>query len=650
MTEVRFVGGSRPETASDAGGPGMLRAAGAAARLVWRTVPGGVLGYAGCALSAGAAPVAIAWVTKLVLDDLTAGAALSTLLGLAAVLAGTSIAIAALTQFEQYLRGEIGRTVSLAAADDLYRAVERLRGLKRLEDPVFLDRLRLAQQATIGPAELVDGVLSTARGLVTGLGLVVSLTVISPMMTAVVLVTGIPMLITELRLSRQRAAMTWSIGPTERREIFYRGLLESTEAAKEIRLFGIGPFVRGRMLAERRTADAQKRRVDRREAVAQGGLALVSTAVAGAGLAWAVAAAHQKVLTIGDVSMFIAAVAGVQAAIATLLTAITQTHQQLLLFGHFAAVLEVEPDLPAPPDPVALPPLRRGIELRDVWFRYSDQHPWVLRGVNLVIPHGRALALVGLNGAGKSTLVKLLCRFYDPTRGTILWDGIDLRDADVSTLRQRTAAVFQDYVEYDLTAGENIAIGDIGRLADREALRAAARRAGVHEVVERLPRGYDTLLTRMLFDENDDGDPSVGVRLSGGQWQRLALARAFMRDRRDLMILDEPSAGLDAEAEHEVHSQLREHRIGVTTLLISHRLGSVRDADTIAVLRGGVVVEQGPHRELIAAAGVYARLFRLQSTGYQAEAAEEPEVGSGPELVRSPEASGAAGFVATDSR
>ena len=261
--------------------------------------------------------------------------------------------------------------------------------------------------------------------------------------------------------------------------------------------------------------------------------------------------------------------------------------------------------------------LRQGVELRDVWFRYSDDHPWVLSGVSLTIPYGRAAALVGLNGAGKSTLVKLLCRMYDPTRGRILWDGVDLRDIPPAALRERISAVFQDHMNYDMTARENIALGDVRSLDRPEAIRAAAGRAGVHDKLAALPNGYDTLLTRMFFSESDKADPETGVVLSGGQWQRLALARAFVREGRDLMILDEPSSGLDPEAEHQVHARMREYRMGRTSLLISHRLSAVRDADLIAVLDGGRIIEQGTHETLLEADGHYARLFRLQAAGYQ---------------------------------
>jgi ATP-binding cassette, subfamily B, bacterial len=251
-----------------------------------------------------------------------------------------------------------------------------------------------------------------------------------------------------------------------------------------------------------------------------------------------------------------------------------------------------------------------------VWFRYGPDRPWVLHGVSFFVPSGQTMALVGRNGAGKSTLVKLLCRFYDPDRGRIRWDGVDLCDLDLAGLRDRISTVFQDYMSYELTARENIAVGELSLSRRDEAVTDAARQAGLHQVLATLPKGYDTLLTRSYFDLADKADPQTGVFLSGGQWQRIALARALLRGGRDLMILDEPSSGLDAEAEHEIHTRLRAQRGGYTTVLISHRLNAIRDADRILVLVDGVLAEQGSHAALMAQGGTYARLFSLQARGF----------------------------------
>ena len=239
--------------------------------------------------------------------------------------------------------------------------------------------------------------------------------------------------------------------------------------------------------------------------------------------------------------------AGTQAAlIATVENAANAGHS-LLLFDHHERVMSLSDDLALAAEPVPVPPLRGGIELRDVWFRYGDGHPWVLRGVDLTIPPGRTVALVGLNGAGKITLVKLLTRLYDPTQGSLRWNGIDYRELDVVQLRDRIGAAFQDFMSYDLSAQENIGLGDTSALDDTERVVAAAERAGVHDVLTALPHGYATQLSRTFADPEDRNDESTGVLLSGGQWQRLALARSFLRAGRDLLILDEPSAGLDAE-------------------------------------------------------------------------------------------------------
>jgi ATP-binding cassette subfamily B protein len=597
----------------------LLSAGGLAAVIARRGAAGTTASYAACTLAGAAVPVAGAWLTKTLVDLITTGGALAAVTAVACGLAVAGLATAALPQLTQYLRTQLDQRVALLAQDELYRAVERFSGLAYFESPAFLDRLRLAQQGAAAPAQVVDGSLGVTRGVLTLLGFVGSLAVISPVMTLAVLATAVPTLLLELQLSRRRAAMIWDLGPTERREFFYRNLLGSVDAAKEIRLFGTGGFLRGRMLAELREVFGAKRRMERRELITQGGLAALSAVVAGAGLVWAARQAQAGALTVGDVAMFLVVVPGVLGAMQQLIVSVAHTHQQLTVFHHYATVVNAAPDLPLRADPRALPALRRGIELRDVWFRYSDEHPWVLRGVNLFIAHGTTVGLVGLNGAGKSTLVKLVCRFYDPDRGTITWDGVDLRDVEITQLRARIGAVFQDYMSYDLTAADNIGLGDVASIGDRPVLVAAAQRAGVHAAVEALPRGYDTMLSRMFFGESDQGDPETGVRFSGGQWLRLALARAFLRDKRDLMILDEPSAGLDAQAEFEVHQRLREHRADRTSLLISHRLGSLRDADSIVVLADGVVAEQGDHVTLMAADGAYARLFQLQAAGYQLE-------------------------------
>ncbi len=566
-------------------------------------------------------PVATVWLLKSVLDALTSGASQAGFPPGAVGLIGVGLLSATLPSLTEYLQKEIGRAIGRRAQSDLYTATARLTGLARLEDPSFHDRLRMAQSAgSSSPGQVVQGVLGTGQLVVTLSGLVVVLAAVNPAIAAITLLGLAPALVAEIRLSRERATMLWRISSHERREFFYAELQTSIPAAKELRLLGLSELFRLRMLRELALADGQRRRMDGRQLRAQFALGLISAVVLGGATIWAIRAAAYGLLTPGDVSALVAAIAGLQATLASLVARVSLVFHSLLMYDHYRAVLQAEPDLPLAAHPKPACALRRGIELRDVWFRYAPDQEWVLRGVNLVIPHGMAVALVGLNGAGKSTLVKLLCRFYDPERGAVLWDGVDLRDLSITSLRDRIGTLFQDYMSYELTATENIGLGDLESLTDEEKIRAAASRAGVDAAIQALPRGYQTMLSKAFTPDIDNQqDPTSGVLLSGGQWQRLALARTFLRDRRDLLILDEPSSGLDAEAEYIIHHSLRAHRAGATSLLISHRLGALRDADRIVVLADGKIIEQGSHGELLAAGGEYARLFLLQAEGYRGE-------------------------------
>jgi ATP-binding cassette subfamily B protein len=406
--------------------------------------------------------------------------------------------------------------------------------------------------------------------------------------------------------------------------MIFRGVLTEARSAQEVRLLGLGDLFRARMLDSLRQASGAEHAAIARLTRAQSGLAAFGglTVAAGMGVV-AYQAAHGRV-QLGDFVLFFTAVLGVQAVLTGMLVQFSRLGRSLRLFRHYL-------DLMSEPDEIAsgtagVAPLRAGLTVRDVWFRYDPAGEWVLRGVDLDIPAGRSVGLVGLNGAGKTTLIKLLCRFYDPERGQILWDGTDIRELDVGELRRRIAVTFQDFMIYDLSLAENIGLGDLARLDDRGQIARAASLAGLDEAAGRLPRGYDTILSRTLVDH---AGGEVGARLSGGQNQRLALARSLMRDQADLLILDEPSSGLDAEAEYEIHRSLHAHRERRTSLLVSHRLSAVREADVIAVLAAGEVTELGTHDELMAAGRGYARLFCLQASGYQ-----DDRVAGAPAAVR----------------
>jgi ATP-binding cassette, subfamily B, bacterial len=606
---------------------GLARTLGAAIAVIWRVSRAAFAGQIMVAVLTGLAPVAGAWLLRTILDVLATGHGRRGLLLLTVLLGVAGGVTTLLPNVGQYLSAQSGLLVQRHATAELFLAVTRLRGLRKLEDPQFQDRLRVAEQAgSTGPGQVVSGCISIAQSTLTLSGFLVTLLVLSPMMAAVVVVAAVPAIYLERGIARQQVAMITGISHCQRRQLFYQQLLSSLNAAKEIRLFGAGGYFRGRMLDELSEVQRVNSRVNRRVLASNTAMATISALVAAGGLLWAVFAATAGKLTLGDVSIFVAALGSVAIALGMIINTAALSYQALLMFASYRAVLTEEPDLPVRADPFPALPLRRGIEVDDVWFRYGPDNPWILHGVSCFIPHGQPVALVGHNGAGKSTLVKLLCRFYDPDQGRILWDGVDLRDIDLAGFRDRISVVFQDYMTYELSAAENIEVGNLKVAGRSDSLAAAAERAGIHDALAALPRGYQTLLTRSYFDLADKDNPQTGVQLSGGQWQRVALARAFLRGGRDLMILDEPSSGLDAEAEHEIHASLAGNRRGCATVLISHRLNTIRDAEHIIVLSDGVISEQGDHDSLMARAGIYARLFSLQAKGY---AAEPTTMGSG---------------------
>jgi len=603
-------------------GAGRLAAFGGAMRIVGAARPSLFAGRLAVTVLLGAAPVVAAWVLRGVFDALGAGHR-GDLPVLIAALALAGAVQQVLPSVDVYLSAQFARAVEAHTTARLFGAVTAMTGLRRLESPAFQDRLRLAQQAgRSGPSLFFNTGIGIVSAAITLAGFLGTLAVLNPWLAGIVVVAALPGLYAQIAMSRKRAAMLRVTSAAQRRQYFYADLIASHAAAKEVRLFALGPYFQARMLKEMRDIHRAGVRIDRRELAAHAMLGVLGAAVTGGGLWWAVDAAVRGSLTIGDVSVFVAALVTAGSTLALIINNAAMAVQAMLTFQVYWDIVQQSPDMPVPLEPAPCRPLSDGIVFEDVWFRYAEDLPWVLSGLNLRIAAGESVGVVGHNGAGKSTLVKLLCRFYDPDRGRITWDGVDLRDLDVATVRARLSVVFQDFMAYELTAAENIAVGDLDVAGDRDAIEEAGRTAGIHRALTRLPRGYDSLLTEMYLDQADRDDPQTGVLLSGGQWQRLALARSLLRQGRDLCILDEPSSGLDAEAEYEVHHRLKELRRDRATLLISHRLNTVRDADTIVVLSDGVVAERGTHATLIATGGIYARLFGLQARGYGDDAPE----------------------------
>ncbi len=607
--------------------PGLVRSLRTALALQWRAAPVPSAVVVALTAAASCMPALGAWLAKRIVDELARGAgADGDALVLLAVAAGGVVGLTAvLLPASRYMEMTVRRRVALAVDRSLFAATVALPGLRNFEDPQFQGRLRMAEQAASeAPVQFTELGNALVRTVVTVASLVGVVLLISPALAALLLLTGGIALAAQIVRSRNDVVLMEQSIHSMRWRDFYRSLLIDVRAAKEIRLFGLGDLLLGRMVGALADGNARELAVERRSDVLQGLLALATCAIAALGTVLVVKGCATGRFQVGDVMLFLAAVGGIQGTFATLVFMLGMSGRTLHMFRSYMELtaLAVEPTGPI----AALPPVRRGIELRDVWFRYSPESPWVLQGVDLTIPQGAAVGLVGINGAGKSTLVKLLCRFYDAERGQILWDGVDVRDIDPRALRRRIGATFQDFMSYDLTAAENVGLGDLEHLEDLERVQAAARRADIDGALSALPRGYGTLLSRVLPEEQE-ADGAAGNTLSGGQWQRVALARSLMRTDVDLLILDEPSSGLDAEAELQIQQTLRQHGARRSQLLISHRLSALRAADTIAVLADGRIVEQGPHDALMLAAGHYARLFTMQASGYQDErvAAREAE-------------------------
>jgi ATP-binding cassette subfamily B protein len=564
-------------------------------------------------LGAVCAPL-VAWSGKLLIDELTTGGGTPadvTRYAVAGAAAGAAGVV--LHHLTGYVRARHDAALTLRAESDLFARTCTFVGLRYFEDPEFQDRLLLAENsAADGPNSAVDFVEGVVRAVVSMLGFLAFIAAVWPLMAVLLCLAALPGLVAELRLANRHVEAGMVSSTFQRRRFFYRSLLTDDRAAKEVRLFGLGGHFRRGLLDALHGSQHVLVRLAGRTALVQSALSLLGAAVSGVAIVVVARRVLRGELTPGDVLLFVSAVAGVQGALSDMVGQVGAATRALKLFRCYLEVMRepldmVDGDRPAPR-------LREALRFEDVWFRYHDDGPWVLRGVSFELRAGTSLGLVGVNGAGKSTLVKLVCRFYDPQRGRITWDGTDLRDLAHETLRARLAATFQDFMSYDLTVGENIAVGDVTRLDDAAAITRSAEQAGIHDAVVRLPRGYDTLLSRVFLLE-EDREP--GVTFSGGQWQRVALARSLMRRDADLLVLDEPSSHLDADAEHRIHRTLQDFRRGRTSLLISHRLGSVREADHIVVLDDGLVTEQGDHDALMRAGGTYARLFTTQARGYQ---------------------------------
>jgi ATP-binding cassette subfamily B protein len=584
-------------------------------RTCWRPGPWLSIGLLTLAFVTGVATPISAGATRSLIDALTMPGSADRAYQATATIVGCAVLIAVVPVLQRSLQSALTRAVTLYTNKELYTAMGSLHGLAPFENPAFRDQLRLAQQASASaPTQILNAALACLQSVATLVSFLILLGRVNPAIAAGTVAAAVPVMVASLLDAGRQANYLIASSTRHRRSSFFASLLVDVQAVKEIRLYQLNDFFKDRMIHELAAVQAGERRLDRAVLRRQGSLVGLSAATGGAFLIWSVHQAVAGRLSIGNVALIMAGITGIQVALVGLIGRFSAARQAAILFTSFRTVCAVGRSDPAPAAPhVRASRLSRGIEVEGVWFRYPDAPGWALQDVTLRIAADESIALVGDNGAGKSTLVKLLCRLYEPTRGRILWNGVDIRCYPIESLRAEIGVVFQDFMTYDLTVTENIGIGDLGRLDSAAAVRTAAGHAGAAEFIARLPAGYDTMLSRVFSHQNQTRGTAF---LSGGQWQRLALARAFMRTDRSLLILDEPSSGLDPDAEAQVHGELIEAARGRASVLISHRLAAVRMAQTIYVLADGRIRESGSHGSLMEARGRYWQLFTKQASGY----------------------------------
>ncbi len=480
--------------------------------------------------------------------------------------------------------------------------------LEDFEDSEQQDKLERARRQASGRMSLMSQLFSQVQDLITIGSFAAGMVVFAPWLIALLFIALIPAFLGEAYFNERSYALAFS-RTADRRELDYvRMTGASVEAAKEVKIFGLNDFLIERY--QRLANDFY--RANRILAVKRASWGGVLTAVGTAGyyvayafIVWRTVAGQ---FTIGDLTFLAGSFRRLRGLLEGLLIGFTQTASQALYLDDLFSFFTIQPRVVKPTHPRPFPAvMATGFVFEDVGFKYPSAERWAVRHLDFSLRAGEVLALVGENGAGKTTLVKLLARLYDPVEGRILLDGHDLREYDPADLRANIGVIFQDFVRYNMTAGENIAVGRIDARQDRARIVTSAERSLASDVIAKLPDGYDQQVGKRF---------RTGVDLSGGEWQKVAIARAYMRDAQ-MLILDEPTAALDARAEFEVFQRFKELSAGRTAVLISHRFSSVRMADRILVLEQGKVESAGTHDELLAQRGRYAELFNLQAAGYR---------------------------------
>lgn len=580
-------------------------------RLIWQAHPWMAAGNALLRLASSAIPLAVLYIGKEIIDEVIrligAGGGDTSYLWL---MVGLELGLAVFSDLNSrgitLLDSLLGDLVANRTSVDLIRHAAQL-DLYQFEDPEFYDKMERARRQTTGRTVLMSQVLSQVQDIITVAILGAGLVAFSPWLILILVIAVIPSFLGESHFNQQTYSLSRSWTP-ERRELDYlRYIGASDQTAKEVKIFNLAGFI-----AERFALLSDKYyRANRDIAVKRAGWGIILSALGtfayyGA-YVYIISQAIGGLISVGTLTFLAGSFNRMQGMLQGIMNRFSRIAEGALYLQDLFDFFKIQPTIISPADSRPFPrKVKLGFTFENVSFRYPNSERWAIRNLSFHIAAGEKLALVGENGAGKTTLVKLLARLYEPTEGRILIDGADIREYSLKELRDNIGIIFQDYIRFQMKAGENIAIGHIESLEDMPIIEQAARKSLADTVVGQLPERYDQVLGKRFAN---------GVELSGGQWQKIALARAYMRDAQ-LLILDEPTSALDARAEHEVFQRFAELIEGKSAVLISHRFSTVRMADRILFLENGQELEYGSHEELLARNGKYAELFHLQAKGY----------------------------------
>jgi ATP-binding cassette subfamily B protein len=583
-----------------------------AIELVWTTSRALTVTLAVLTIFAGILPAAIAYVGKLIVDAVVAAMNSSDpdtqgVLLLILLEAGIVIAVAAcqrgISASQSLLRALLGQRVNVMILEKALTLQ-----LTHFEDSEFYDKLTQARrEASSRPLSLVNRTFGLAQNTLSLTSYAVLLFAFSPWAVLILVIAGLPSFFAEAKFSGDRFRLFRWRSPDTRMQMYLESVIAREDGVKEVKLFQLGPRLLQRYQDIFRKLFTEDRKLTLRRDGWGFVLGLISTAAFYGAYAWIVIATVYSRITLGAMTMYLVLFRQGQAAVTAILSAISGMYEDNLYISNLYEYLE-QPVISQSGEVESGIDPSRGLELENVSFSYPGSDAKALDDITLQIRPGESLAVVGENGSGKTTLIKLITRLYEPSSGRILLDGVELSDWNIEALRQRVGVIFQDFGRYQFTVGENIGAGDVRHFEEPERWADAATSGMAAPFINELPSGYNTQLGRWFKD---------GRELSGGQWQKIALSRAFMRTDADILVLDEPTASMDAASEAAIFDHFRQMSRNKMTILISHRFSTVRAADQIIVIDHGRIRERGDHASLMADDGQYAHLFRLQAKGYQ---------------------------------